>query len=178
VTDEGQNCARSSDKRRHRLSIRSNSCNGTNSGNRLVVGIGAEFLRHQDFVVIPAVMLQGVLFDPVFDKPETVIEPPRLFVAHHDAQLDQFDTRAGMSDNRLARPDIHAPEQALMRLLLSVSNGKAGNSHDLGVMKCAEHLGTAQPVEKPGQRLGKLGLESAAEGFRALFEARQTDAAV
>src|SRR5436305_10814936 len=108
-------------------------------------------------------MLQGVLLDPVLDKAETGVEPPRLFVAYYDAQLDQLDTRPGMSNHRLdqsarnpgpsgARPHIHAPEQALVRLLLSLADGKSGNSEDLGIVKCAKHLGTAQPVEKPGQR--------------------------
>src|SRR5689334_20369087 len=92
-----------------------------------------------------------------------------------DYRLDQSARNTGPSG---ARPDIHAPQQTLVRLLLSLSDGQSGNSQDLGIEKCAKHLRTAQPVEKPSQRPGKFGLKGAAEGFRALFEARQTDAAV
>src|SRR5260370_41706289 len=97
-------------------------------------------------------------------------------------ELDDFDPRAGISDHRLdqsARPphpssiraDIHAPQQALVRLLLFLATGKPGNSQNLSVTNCAKHHGTAQSVEKPSQGLGKLNLERAAEGFRALLEA-------
>jgi hypothetical protein len=56
-----------------------------------------------------------------------------------------------------------------VRLLLFVSNDKPGNSENLCITNCAKYDGTAEPVEKPSQRLGKLSLERAAEGFRALL---------
>src|SRR5260370_33320520 len=90
-------------------------------------------------------------------------------------ELDDFDPRAGMSDHRLdqsardprpssIRADIHAPQQALVRLLLFLATGKPGNSQKLSVTNCAEHHGTAQPAEKPGQRLGKLSIEPPPQG--------------
>ena len=110
---------------------------------------GAEVLCHQNLVIVAAAVFQGFLLDPVLDKTEARIEPARRFVAHHDTQLDQLDAVLGMGDDcfdqsaRNARPpglqpDIPAPEQALMRLLFSLPDGKSGYSQDFGIKKCSK----------------------------------------
>src|SRR6266853_7002023 len=144
------------------------------NADRIPIRVWRKFLRHQDLVVILAVVFERVLFDPVFHKAEASIQPARLLVADHDAQLDQLDTWARKRDYRLDQTprntspsriwsNIHAPKQALMRLLLAAPNGEPGDSQDLGTTKRAKYLRAVQSVEEPSQRLCEFSLERAAK---------------
>src|SRR5580698_1874670 len=63
-----------------------------------------EILGHKNLIVVPAVLLQRLLFDSIFHKAEPEIEPPSRMVLAHHAQLDQFNMLAGKFNHSLSQP--------------------------------------------------------------------------
>src|SRR5690348_6333898 len=134
-------------------------------------------------------MFQRAAFDAVFNKTKPGIEPPSLFVADHDAQLQQLDARPSEIDNRLDQAagrtypsrlgqHVHPPEEALMLLLFALSNGEPGGPYDVRLTKGSEHGRLAEAVEKPSQRLHRLGLEGGAKSFRIVLQSSEPNGAV
>jgi hypothetical protein len=86
---------------------------------------GVEVLRHKQLIGVATILLEGLLFEPIFQEAQTLIEPPRRLVVAHHRQLDQFDPGACKLDDGLdqspphssppgAGPNVHADEQGLM----------------------------------------------------------------
>src|SRR5881392_2569609 len=116
----------------------------------------------------------------VGDKPAAAIEPLRRFVLFDDAQLNQLDAFARMSENRFderfrdagaarAGANVHAPQEALVRLLRSALRALAGHAQKIGSAECAEDIRLGQNLFELRQRLRALLLEGAAESLRGLL---------
>jgi len=90
--------------------------------------------------------------------------------------LDQFDPLAckfdygldqSPSDSSLshAGPNVHAHEQPLMSLFLSLSDQQPSDTDEFRIMENSKRCRTAKPFREKSQRLGIFSFECAAECF-------------
>ncbi len=133
-----------------------------------------EVLRHENLVVVTSVLLQGLVFDSVFDEAQAGVEPSRRLVLAHDRQLKYFHLLARKIDHRLGKSAAHA---RFPQACLHVHAPKHSFVRILGTLAAHESRHAYQGVIPEGAKDGAVGhtFHKSFEGPLAFRRKRATE---
>lgn len=162
------------------------SCNLASASLLFLFRFRPEVLSHENLVVVASVLLQGVVFDSVFDEAQAGVEPAGRLVLAHDCQLKCLHLLARAIDHRLCKSaadpcfpraclNVHAPKHAFVRIFGPLAAHESRHANQGVIPEGAKDGAAGDTFRKSFEGPQAFRGKRAAERFRIAPQRLETD---